>query len=63
MATDCAAQLLGAVCDTQFDPAQLIGTQIPFIDPFAFDENAFRTSGFARFALPPLLAILLCRAA
>jgi len=48
MATDCAAQLLGAVCDTQFDPAQLIGTQIPFIDPFAFDENAFRTSGFAR---------------
>jgi len=39
--------LLGAVTpvfDAQFDPAELIGTQIPFTDPFAFDDNDFRAS-------------------
>jgi len=48
------------VSDTQFDPAELIGTQIPFTDPFAFDDNDFRASyytsgsntGFTRWALP-----------
>ena len=38
--------------DSQFDPMELIGTQIPFTDPFAFNDNDFRatyyTSGFAR---------------
>jgi len=47
--------LLGAVTpvfDSQFDPFELIGTQIPFTDPFVFDDNDFRasyyTSDFAR---------------
>jgi len=32
--------------DTQFDPVELIGTQIAFADPFAFDDNDFRASYF-----------------
>jgi len=34
------------VFDTQFDPVELIGTRIPFIDPFALDANDFRTSSY-----------------
>jgi len=30
--------------DTQFDPVELIGTQIPFTDPFAFNDGDFRAS-------------------
>jgi len=32
------------VFDTQFDPMELIGTNIPFTDPFAFDDIDFRAS-------------------
>ena len=35
--------------DSQFDPIQLIGSQIPFTDPFADDfDYDFCTTGFAR---------------
>ena len=54
---------LGAVVpvvDTQFDPIQLIGSLVPFMDPFAndFDYNDFRTTDFAgcRCASHPILA-------
>jgi len=51
---------IGAVvpaCESQFDPVELIGTQIPFMDPFAFDDNDFRASYYTSscaVAAPPL---------
>jgi len=44
---------LGAVAqalDTQFDPVELMGSSIPFMDPFAddFDSKDFRTTGVSR---------------
>jgi len=67
--SEAAEQRLGAVTpvsDTQFDPSELIGTQIPFTDPFAFDDNDFRASyytsgsntGFTRSALTDLASSL-----
>jgi len=32
--------------ESEFDPCELIGTHIPFVDPFGFDERDFRTEGF-----------------
>ena len=32
--------------ESQFDPIQLVGTQVPFVDPFSYDDRAFQTSGF-----------------
>ena len=29
--------------DSQFDPIELWGTHIPFVDPFSYDERTFRT--------------------
>jgi len=31
---------------SQFDPIELVGTQIPFVDPFSYDVRAFQTIGF-----------------
>jgi len=31
---------------SQFDPIQLVGTQVPFVDPFSYDVRAFQTIGF-----------------
>ena len=39
--------------DTQFDPVELIGTQIPFTDPFAFDDNDFRAAHYKSIARCP----------
>jgi len=30
----------------QFDPIELVGTHVPFVDPFSYDVRAFQTSGF-----------------
>ena len=31
-----------------FDPADLLGTQVPFVDPFSYDDRDFRCVGFGR---------------
>ena len=41
-----------APVDSQFDPAELVGTVIPFVDPFSFDPADFRTEAPS---LPSLL--------
>jgi len=34
--------------DSQFDPMELLDSNIPFIDPFDYNENDFRESAFSR---------------
>ena len=31
--------------ESQFDPIQLVGTQVPFVDPFSYDVCAFQAIG------------------
>jgi len=39
---------------SQFDPMELVGSDIPFKDPFDYDENDFKESPFVRPTFPPL---------
>jgi len=32
--------------ESLFDPVELLGTSIPFVDPFSYDDREFHTSGF-----------------
>ena len=36
-----------------FDPADLLGTQIPFVDPFSYDDRDFRCVEFGRHSVNP----------
>ena len=35
----------GCAQDSQFDPIELLGSQIPFMDPFTYDDKEFQASG------------------
>jgi len=37
-----------SVLVSQFDPMELLDSNIPFIDPFDYNENDFRESAFVR---------------
>jgi len=39
--------------DSDFDPCELIGTLIPFVDPFGYDERDFRAEIFFPTSSPP----------
>jgi len=32
--------------ESQFDPIELVGTRVPFVDPFSYDVRAFQAVGF-----------------
>jgi len=43
MASDMNKSLL---FESQFDPIELVGTRVPFVDPFSYDVRAFQAVGF-----------------
>jgi len=40
--------------ESLFDPVELLGTSIPFVDPFTYDDRKFYDSGFGCSERPPM---------